>query len=158
MKILVPQHSSLPFVSWKEDYCAVAVDSKDLQSVFSVEWHTCQVHSHTGGWKRRLSHSYSSTRREGKTVFLSLSCLYQPSGVRILPRDTWEPIKHIPIFLITIVNILESKSPVSSDAAQITGILIPLSVTLHTYNSCLGTDRRGARDNWKTASYQCLSN
>lgn len=130
MKILVPQHSSLPFVSWKEDYCAVAVDSKDLQSVFSVEWHTCQVHSHTGGWKRRLSFLQQHERRGKNRVFLSLSLswLYQPSGVRILPRDTWEPIKHIPIFLITIINILEAKSPVSSDAAQITGILIPLRV------------------------------
>lgn len=129
MKIVVPQHSSLPFVSWKEDYCAVAAARRDLQSVFSGEWHTCQVHSHTGGWKRRLSFLQQHERRGKSRIFLSLSWLYQPSGVRILPRDTWEPIKHIPIFLVTTVNILEATSPVSSDGAQITGILlIPLPV------------------------------
>lgn len=52
------------------------------------------------------------------SLSLSLKWLYQPSGVRILPRDTREPIKHIPIFLITIVNIPEAKSPVSSDVPK----------------------------------------
>lgn len=55
--------------------------------------------------------------------------------MRILPRDTWEPTKHIPVFLVTIVNILEARSPASSDAAQITATPIPLlSLTLDTYN------------------------
>lgn len=83
--------------------------------------------SHRRLEKETLSFLQQHEGRKNR-VFLSLSWLYQPSGVRILPRDTWEPIKHIPIFLITIVNILEAKSPVSSDAAQITGILIPLRV------------------------------
>lgn len=126
MEVLIPQHSSLPFVPWEEDYCAVAVASRVLQSVFSVEWHMCQVHSHTGGWKGRLSFLQQHEGRGENNLPLSLKWLYQPSGVRILPRDTWEPIKHIPIFLVTIINILEAKSPVSSGAAQMTGILIPL--------------------------------
>lgn len=36
MKILVPQHSSLPFVSWEGDSCAVAAACRALQPVFSV--------------------------------------------------------------------------------------------------------------------------
>lgn len=127
MKTLVPQHSSLPFVSWKEDYCAGAAASRDLQSMFSVAGtHAkCTVTQEAG---KGDSHSYSSTRGEGKTESSSPLSLYQPSAVRILPRDTWEPIKHIPVFLITIVNILEARSPASSDVAQITAIPIPLCV------------------------------
>lgn len=72
MKILVPQHSSLPFVSWKEDYCAVAVDSKDLQSVFSVEWHTCQVQSHRRLEKETLSFLQQHEARGKNSLPLSL--------------------------------------------------------------------------------------
>lgn len=37
MKTLVPQHSSLPFASWKEECCAGAAAPRDLQSVFAVD-------------------------------------------------------------------------------------------------------------------------
>lgn len=76
--------------------------------------------SHRRLEKETLSFLQQHKGRGKNRVLLSLSLkwLYQPSGVRILPRDTWEPIKHIPIFLITIVNILEAKSPVSSDVPE----------------------------------------
>lgn len=79
MKTLVPQHSSLPFVSWKEDYCAGAAASRDLQSMFSVDGtHAkCTVTQEAG---KGDSHSYSSTRGEGKTESssppLSLSAIW----------------------------------------------------------------------------------
>lgn len=129
MKPLAAQHSSLPLVSGKEEL--------ELQSCLQGMAHMPTAQSH---------------RAEGKAESSSLSLwLCQPSGVRILPRGTWEPIQHIPVFLTTIVNILEARGPASSDAAQITESWCHcVSLTLHTYNSCLGTDRRGARDNWKT--------
>lgn len=126
MKTLVPQHSSLPFACWKEERCAGAAAPRDCIRGCSG-WHTCQVQPHRRLHKERSLLQQHEGRGKNR-VFLSLSWLYQPSAVRILPTDTWEPIKHSPVFLITTVNILEARSPASSDAAQITAILIPLCV------------------------------
>lgn len=71
MRIVVAQHSSLPFVSWKEDYCAVAVACRDLQCFQCNGTHAkCTVTQEAG---KGDSHSYSSTKGEGKTQSSSLS-------------------------------------------------------------------------------------
>lgn len=153
MKILVPQLFAICILERGLLCCSCWFQGFAVH-VFRGMAHMPSAQSHRRLEKETPILTAARGEREKQSLPLSLSWLYQPSGVRILPRDTWEPIKHIPIFLITIVNIPEARSPVFSGAAQTTGTLTPLRVcnSAHLQLLLRNWQERG-RDNWKTAYY-----